>query len=512
MLLYLLLALASVFAGPLDDTRELAQMPPRVAGQPGAAEAQGWALERFMQEGYHPQVLPGLLGGMAVTACQPGEGAAVWMVAHSDVAEGGAPGVIENAASVAALMEAAARVKGVSLPVRACFAVTDRSAASFSGARALASAMAAGSPPVVVIVVEQVGQGELVATGVDDSWGRREIGWLIKSSISVPYDMRTAASLFSTFERSDAVAFSEMGFPTVRITGRGEDGLYWAAESEFDDLSLLEPDTLREAATGLESLLRLGPPMIDGATGFGGSFGAAFELPWLPVAIPGEVTLVIVWVGIVFGLLAGLPFWRESLIGLAGVVISTTVGWGVVEFGTLGKPSHAALAEPLMLSWGVAVLAVLVNAPYRRGGVKGGALIAAWFALGLQAIHPLLALPWSMTAIALVTSLRFWPLLLFTVPFPLWVCSGETWRQLVFLGVLPADISWWMPIAGLSIWPLSSAILSLPRSRSILRDALFVVAALGIGSWNFFSAPYSDRYFEREMLTNSAIRIWDGME
>jgi len=499
-----LFTIFSVFASPLDDIRTLSDFSPRVAGTVGGAQAQSWALGRLAEEGYRARLTQGPLGARSAVACQRGRGPAVWLIAHSDTVAEETPGVIDNAAGVAILLEVAGRIQGQSLRTRACFAVTDGEERGLHGARVLANSLSGDDTPSLVIALELLGQGEVVAMGLGDSWGYEGLSWLSKNGVSLPYDYRVYSTLFPSQERSDHRPFAELGIPSLLIMGRPPTGIYWPYHTSQDGYKNLQPDTITEAVDILERLLKSGPPAP--------SRDPAFELPLLPIVIPGEVTWAIVGLGILSGIFVGFRHWKQSFLGLGVAILATGVGWMAGSLTGFGKPIDAALSGPVMLAWSIAAFAVLMNAPKQNHGIEGGALASSWLAIGVATVHPLLALPWAITALSLASSRRFWPSMLLILPFSLWVCSGETWREFMFHGLLPPELIWWMPATCLAIWPIACAIMSIPRQRSPLRDLLIAIAMSGVILFGFFSEPYSEEFFERTELTPPLVPIRDTVD
>jgi len=496
-----LFAIFSVFAGPLDDVRSLTEFSYRVAGTQGGAQAQSWALGQLVEAGYRARLSPGPIGAGAVVACQRGQGSAIWIVAHSDTVAEGTPGVIDNAAGVAVLLEVARRVQGQPLKRRACFAVTDGEERGLQGARVLANSLPEDEVPALVIALELLGQGEVVAMGLSQDWGYEGLSWLSRNGVGLPYDYRVFSILFPSYERSDHRPFADIGVPSVLILGRSSIGVYWPYHTSLDGYEQLEPDAMAQAVEIVVGLLRDGPPVQ--------SNDSAFELPIMPIVVSGKVAWGIVVIGIISGIFVGFRHWKLSFLGLGIAILATGVGWLAGYLTGFGKPVHAALAGPVMLAWAIAAFSVLMSCPVKKHGIEGGALASAWLALGFATVHPLLALPWAISAISFATSRRFWPAMLLVLPFSLWVCSAETWRELMFHGLLPADLMWWMPVTCVAIWPIACLFMSIPRQRNLLRDVLLFVVLGAVVLVGMFSEPYSEEFFERTELSPPRVAIRD---
>jgi hypothetical protein len=474
--------------------RHLVELSPRVAGSPGGYQAQGWVLTQLKRQGWNATMRVGPTPGSGfVMACQPGKGPAFWILAHTDAVSSKGPGAIDNAGSVAVALQVAAKVRRANLPVRACFAFPDGEELGFFGSRLLARTLGESEKPAFVVALEFLGQGELTAMGIGEKWGSSGLAWIVKvGGIQVPFAYRVYASLFPSLERADHKPFVELGVQSMLLMGRGPHGVYWPYHTVRDDLDQVDSDALAEAIKVLLAMLQRGPPLAGS--------GPALSVPWLPLIIPGSLVWLGIGFGIVCGFLVGFSNWRTAIGGLGWAALGGFFAGAAVIATGFGHPLHGAMAGLSHWVWLLCFFGVILLSPLKEDGVKAGALVCAWLAVGFCAIHPLLAFPWAMMALVLTISTRFWPLLFLVLPFPFFVVSADLWRELVFHGVLPPDPLWWMPVKIIALWPVSCVVLAMRPLRDRNTYVFLSLVILVLGCLLFLSEPFSGYFFEREVL------------
>ena len=490
----ILVTFISAFAGPMDDVKSLVELSPRVAGSPGGYQAQAFVLSELKKSGWDTSMRVGPTPGSGfVQACQRGKGSAFWVLAHTDSVSPESPGAVDNAGSVAVALEVARRIRRAELPRRVCFGFTDGEELGLHGARYLSKTLGPDEQPVFVVALELLGQGDLTAMGLGEKWGVDGLRWLeAVGGMSVPYAYRVYSSLFPARERSDHKPFVDSGILGMMLMGRGDSGVYWAYHTARDDISQIDPNALSQAVGVLMNMLQRGPPSP--------SSGPALTMPWIPWVWPGFLVWIFVGLGVSAGLLVGFSAWRTAFSGLGwAATASVAAGVAVVATG-FGRPLYGAMSGLSHWTWWLLCFWVLFSTPLRRDGIKSGALVCAWMAAGFCAIHPLLALPWALMAICCAFATRIWPFFLLVLPFPLYVTSSGLWQELVFHGVLPVDPVWWMPMKCLAMWPVACVVMSLRPMRGRVPHLCFGLVLLMLSSLLFLSEPFSDVFFEREVL------------
>ncbi len=487
-----LLWVGMVLAGPMQDAQELVRLGPRVAGTEGGDRAQAWVLGELAEAGYPARRLGGPPGAGVVVGCQPGDGPAFWVLAHTDVVHQNSPGAVDNAAAVGVALEVARQVRREGLPVRACFGFPDGEELGLYGSRVLQARL--DHAPAMVVALDLLGQGELTAMGLGRDWGERRLRWLLGAArVQVPYAYRTFSRIFPGRERSDHAPFAAAGVPALLLLGRGEAGVYWSYHTEHDGLDRLEPDAVSAATAALVSLLRSGPPPV--AEG-----GVAVVVPGTDKVLGDLWVWVLVAMGVGGGIVTGLRWWREALLGFGWCLLATLGGWVAWEVAAWGRPAHGSLAEPLTSLWWVGALGVLGFAPHRERGIAGGALASAWLALGFLALDATLALPWAVVALALAMGSRAWPLMILALPIPLYVAGSDLWRELVFHQVIPEGGAWWMPVRALVLWPLCCVALSVRRAPPLFWAIGLGLALLGLGYRVALLEPFEPPFAPRHAL------------
>jgi hypothetical protein len=414
-------------------------------------------------------------------------------LAHTDAVSPKSPGAIDNAGSVAVALHVASKVRRAKLPVRVCFGFPDGEELGFFGSRYLARRLGKTDQPAFVLALEMLGQGQLTAMGIGEKWGDSSLAWLSKvGGVSVPYAYRVYATLFPSLERSDHKPFADLGVQSMLLMGRGANGVYWPYHTERDDLSQVDPDALSDATQVILSMLQRGPPPAGS--------GPALSVPLLPLVIPGGLVWLGIGLGIAAGFLVGLASWRTAIGGLGWASMAGFFAGLAVLATCFGRPLYGGMAGLSHWVWLLVFAGCVLLSPLKKDGLKAGALVSAWLAVGFCAIHPLLAFPWAMMALVLAVSTRFWPLMLLVLPFPLFLVSADLWRELVFHGVLPGDPLWWMPVKILALWPVSCVVLAFRPVRDRNLYICLGLLLLVLGCLLFLSEPFAGAFFEREVL------------
>lgn len=473
-------------------------------GERASAEGQGRArahvLGRVEALGLTPRCL-GLEPGLdACFVClgEPHPGA-LWSLSHID-AVAQAPGAIDNAAAVGVNLAALASLRGEALPQTACFAFPEGEERGLYGAEHLEDALAAaGLTPGLVLSMDLVGHGALTANGLGPRWGDDSLGWLMRTlgepSVSSPFVYRAMSRAFPGMERSDHRPFTEAGVRALHLMGRGPDGIYWRYHTPSDDMDQLDPGAM---ARTLDAVLRLARAELPGEDGGEPAFAVGLG----GVVAPGAAA----WGGLALGAVVGLgALWgrvRATAVGLLrGALRALLVGgvWaGAAAIAARGRPTLGELAELCALA-GLANALVWLSrgrgeSSRAEGGASAGALVCVAL-LGLTlTVDPLFALPFGLAALGLGLAARGGhPALtaVLALPGPLYLTSGDVWRELRFHGLLPDGFgpvalfvaAIWLPIA---CWSLDWRPLGL-RARLVP-----VVIFAACVAWAWLTPAYSD--------------------
>ncbi|MCK6524951.1 M28 family metallopeptidase, partial [Myxococcota bacterium] len=317
-----------------------------------------------------------------------------------------------------------------------------------------------GHTPGLVLSMDLVGHGELTANGLGPRWGDDSLRWLMVTlgdpPVSVPFVYRALSRGMPSMERSDHRPFTEAGVRSLHLMGRGPDGLYWRYHTGLDDMDQVEPAAM---ARTLDAVLRLARAPVPGEDGGEPAFAARGAV------VPGAVTLGAMGLGALMGLSALFGRLKATALGAAmGVVRALGLGlvWTLVlAVGSLGASTLGERAEPCAAA---ALAFVILGLTSRRGsrldggGATAGALVCLALMVALFRVEPLLALPYGVAAFGLGLSARGGhPGLtaLLTLPGPLYLTSGDVWRELRFHGLAPDALApWglfvtvvWLPVA-----------------------------------------------------------------
>ena len=249
----------------------------------------------------------------------------------------------------------------------------------------------------------------------------------------------------------------------------------------------VDPAALSEAVEVLMTMMQRGPPVSSG--------GPALSIPYVPFVLPGMLVWGLIGLGIGVGLLVGLPAWRTAIGGLGWASVAGVVAGVVAVVPALTGPCTDPWRISLSGYGGWCALGALVD-PFRKTDVKQ----RLWSVHGCPRAlcnPPLLALPWALMAVSCALSMRLWPMLFLVLPFPLFLTSGDLWRELVFHGVLPGDPLWWLPLKCLAMWPVACVVLSVQPARSRFFHVAAGLLLVALCSLLFLSDPFAGTFFER---------------
>lgn len=481
----------------IAETAALVRLGERASAE-GQLRAREHVLERLGALGFTPRCM-GLDPGfdacfVCVGELSPG---AFWSLSHIDAVPQ-APGAIDNAAAVGVNLAALAALRGETLPQAACFGFPEGEERGLVGAERLEDTLAAeGLTPGLVLSMDLVGHGALTANGLGPRWGDDSLRWLLHTlgepSVSSPYVYRAMSRAFPGMERSDHRPFTEAGVRALHLMGRGPDGIYWRYHTALDDLDQVDPAAM---ARTLDAVVRLARATLPGADGGEPAFAVGLG----GLVAPG----VMVWGGLAIGAVVGLGaiwgrLWATGLGVLRGSLRAFAFGllWVLaLAVGARGASTLGALAEPCAAAALACACLWLTRgrgawAP--GGGAAAGALLCVGFGGLMARVEPLLALPFGLAALGLGLAARGGhPALaaLLALPGPLYLTSGDVWRELRFHGLAPDRLGpWsvfvaviWLPIACWSVdWRPAS-----PRQRA----ALVGLAVIGL-LWAWLTPPFS---------------------
>ena len=483
----------------LAEADALVLLGERASGE-GQLRAREHVRGRLHALGFTPRCLglEPLLDACFVCVGEPKPGA-FWSLSHIDAVRQ-APGAIDNAAAVGVNLAALLALRDETLPQPACFAFPEGEELGLLGAERLQDSLAAeGLTPGLVLSMDLVGHGTLTANGLGPRWGDDSLRWLLRTlgepTVSSPYVYRAMSRAFPGMERSDHRPFTQAGVRALHLMGRGPDGIYWRYHTPSDSTNQIEP---RAITRTLDAVVRLARAELPGEDG-----GApAFVVGVRGVVAPGASVWGALALGVVVGLGAVWGRLRATGLGLLwGALRAVAVGliWGLaLVIGAHGAPTMGALSEPCA----VAALACVslwltrgrgAGSPTQGGGAAAGALLCVGL-LGVMArFDPLLALPFGLAALGLGLAARGGhPALtaLVTLPGPIYLTSGDVWRELRFHGLMPDRLGpWavfvaviWLPIA---CWSLDWAPAS--RRQRLVLFGLFVIAVV----WAWLTPPFS---------------------
>ena len=396
-----------------------------VAGVEERLIAAGWAVQRI---------------GRNPVACR-GAGHTLFL-AHVDSVPL-SPGAVDNAGSVAVLLELARTTTATDL----CLGFPVGEEAGLIGSHQMARGWRTIRPqmPALVVALEFAGDGRPTAVDLNRTWGTAELGWLVEHAptLDIRYTYRATGRALPQ-NRSDHSAFEDRGIPSFLLAGRSDIGVF-ARYHQATDTSV-EPNDLARTAVVLEGLSLGGPP----------SRGADDPaLPLFGFVIPGWLTWGLLGAGGASALV-DLRRWRAMGAGLWRALVGAgAAAVAMLAVQALGldstEPERTAeavmgvdstgwwLGAPIGVALGWMVWAVF---RWRLGGRGSAPLAAGILAACCTALDPLIALPFAVAAIVarIHPLLAVLPALILLRPTPL--------RELAFHGLLP-------PIAWGALWLLT---------------------------------------------------------
>jgi hypothetical protein len=409
---------------------------PRAPRSPEESAAVKGVIERLEHAGW--KVLPGL---DSPVACR-GKGRRLFL-AHVDSVSG-SPGALDNAGSVAVLLELARTTTARDL----CLGFPVQEEAGLIGSQKLAKAWdSLGLGPLeLVVAAEFVGDGAPTAMDLWSAWGHEELSWLAHNSdIVLPFRHHVVGRTMPVW-RSDHAPFAETGILSFNLLNRGEHGVHIRYHQPSDDT--VDPDALRETAQVFEQLATA--PTLKRGDG-----DPAFKLgPWV---LPGFMTWFTIVLGIASGV-PGLPRWRDTIADLFRFGLATTVAGLVMWLCSMAgfpvaeaeQTAHHAMKVPISGWWAAApwsigagwIAWVLI---WRKLPGEGHPAVPAALLTALALLlGPLFALPFAMAAIAV----RIHPLLGLG-PAVLWI-QPSVLREITFHGLA---MPWMWPILFVMTWP-----------------------------------------------------------
>lgn len=205
-------------------------------------------------------------------------GKAVLFMAHYDTVAG-APGAIDDGASVAVLIELARELHAHPPAQPVMIAFTADEEGGLVGAEALAARH--GDEVAVAIALDMIGgSGPLILNGASKLIGLAEMTWLARAAdragveITAPLPHRVVSRWWPQSERADHGVFTRRGIRGFHLYNRGQDGMWidTAYHSPRDGLARVDRGSLDEMSRLARELVAVRPPPPNG-DGF-----------WLPLA------------------------------------------------------------------------------------------------------------------------------------------------------------------------------------------------------------------------------------
>ena len=437
---------------------------PRPAGSAAEAEAARWVRGSLLTFGWSPRTIG---RDTNIVACR-GAGQRLFM-AHIDSVPN-SPGLIDNAAGVAILMEIARSSDAPDL----CLGFPDAEERGLLGSARMAEGWA-GDPAALELVValDLVGQGTLGQMGLGEGWSDARLRWvhgLTQGRLRAPVVHRLYSRLLPHMERSDHAPFAARGAPSMLLFGMGEGEVFPRYHQPSDSPAVapspLDPEAIAETLDALLALSRAPPPPAPGPA----DTGLALQLG--PVLLPGELLLGMlslcglsgIW-ALRRGGVAALQGAAWSLLGTAGLGLSgLALSWGLFDVllpilagvglriapaeaertaaAVMGMPASGwwalapAFSALLLLQW----LLVRRALRARVRGAEPAALLGAGFAGLACGLDPLLGAIFAAAALAarLHPALGAAPAVLLLRP--------DALRQLSFHGLVP-PMAWGLALA-----------------------------------------------------------------
>lgn len=424
------------------------EVGPRLHGTAAEQAATDGVRERLTTAGWDAKDLG---RPPTVVACR-GSGGPLFL-AHVDSVRG-SPGAIDNAASVATLLELARTTEATDL----CLGFPVGEEVALIGSSHLAASIPDwapdAAPPSVVVSLDLTGQGDLAMMGLGTAWGDAHLRWLDAHLDPLPETI-WAYSVYSRLlphaERSDHRPFALRGIPALLLLGRGESGVFPHYHQPAD--TAVEAGALLATAAALESIATAPPAPPAASDGTAGFF-------FLGQRLPGWLVWGVLGLGGILGLrdlraTRELPAWllRAVLaVALAAGIGLPFTALGLFEGAAAEHTAAAVMGTPATGWWSGALPAValglLVFAGVRHAlGPRGSApLVAGLVGAGLALVDPVLAFPFGLAAVlgAFHPLLALLPALVLLHP--------DRLRELTFHGLVP-------PMAWGVMWVLATPML-----------------------------------------------------
>ncbi len=387
------------------------------------AEAARGVTARLHEAGWSVQHI-----GNNPVACR-GSGRTLFL-AHIDSVRG-CPGAVDNAGSVAVLLELARTTQATDL----CLGFPVGEEAGLIGSEQIAKGWSKvqATQPSLVVALEFAGHGQPTAVDLTSIWGTEELNWLVSHApgLDIPYTHRTAGRALPQY-RSDHQAFAMQGVPAFLLMGRSDIGVFARYHQPND--TTVQPADLARTAQVLEGLA------TAEATPRGSPDPA---LPLFGWVLPGWLTWGIIGAGVVSAA-RDLGQWRATLgsvwrclvaavAGAIGVAVVQAMGMDVSE---AERTAAVIMGIPPNGWWSSAPVAVAVGwmswatVRWRLGGRGSAPLVAGVLTVLCTWIDPLIGLPFAAAALLsrVHPLLAVGPALILLRPDPL--------RELAFHGLL----------------------------------------------------------------------------
>jgi len=412
---------------------EIGPRRPRSGAEKAAVDG---VIQRLEAAGWTP--IPGV---ESPVACR-GKGGRLFL-AHVDSVPG-SPGAIDNAGSVAVLLELARTTNASDL----CLGFPVQEEAGLIGSRDLAymwDDLGVG-PLELVVAAEFIGDGTPTAMDLWDVWGHEELRWLMDNTdIDIPFRHHLVGRTMPVW-RSDHAYFADHGVLSFNLINRSEHNVHIRYHQPSDDT--VKPEALKASFEVFEQMATA-PPIKRGEGDPAVRIG-----PWL---LPGSVTWLTIGMGLLSGI-PGLPTWRASvadfirtcvtaLLAGAAMWLLTHIGFPVHE---AEQTAHHALDVPISGWWAAAPWAVGLGWLIWVGmwkvlpGKGHPALASAMLCLVALMAGPLFAFPFALGALAV----RIHPLF-GIAPVVLWL-QPSVLREITFHGLAAP---WMWSLLFLATWP-----------------------------------------------------------
>jgi hypothetical protein len=323
---------------------------------------------------------------------------AIVLTAHYDSVRGG-PGVADDGAGVAAILEVARAMKRAPRPRRPIvFLVADGEEAGSLGARAFAKSPEGHDVGVVINLEARGGDGPSLL--FETSKGNAALVADIARSLPHPVTSSLLAAIYASLPNStDLSVYKSAGLAGLNFAFIGAGGRYHTA---YDDLAHLDPGSLQDQGDHALAAVRAferserWPPSANDRDAVFFDVGSLFILYW-----PVSWTLWLALLGAGSVAAASVLLARRSgtsaraLAGAFGVIVAAWLGTALaaaaaaallLKTNVILSPWPPAGLAPSVVAVSIAVLVVLVvGLMLRRCGAVAAwiALWSAWAALAL---------------------------------------------------------------------------------------------------------------------------------